>query len=716
MSVRPEDVVTDGLSEIIVESRFDELASVCQYQLFPMLVGLHRAEVSLGDNPLQERRLNRMADKALKMMIGVTKAWFKEHNAWYSKGDKANRPYRWNPAIESTKKSISRMERAVASESFREKMTAISLGLNAWHVNGKMSDHLLTDKQLDYLSNMDITESMEIVESHSQEVEFVCHNTDFPNSSSLESLLSLRAAINAEVPGALAYMCDNGDDRHVQISLAAIFNTEDTKRRIITLAKQHGVEIDLIQDVNIAKERSILDGTYEGLMESKHQDPAWHEQLQHDFNGLLRQAAENSVDPDRYNKYLDSEEYNEKMEELCAVISEAIFFWFVDNVPGLRSIMWLHGTHLGRAHDWVEVQDASGTWAIDGSRSQFDERAHRLLVQSAQEYRKHCTGKIFVKEDGSEYTIIEERTGRRPPRIAYHGTSTNALSQIMQYGLNHPYLAKSIELAKYYAESACYHGHGGPYLSEFMSVKKPDTQPVILQIDLTKLSRGLRYDPASMDEIIPIGCNEETRDEAWDTAAREHPEWMSGEYINVPPNAWWVSWHGANSVRFEGVIPPNRIRPLQEDITESYEDNDHRSPKIYEAISTQMLTSVEKDTFGWVNPETKQVYALTNQSKRHEDWHHTDIGDTIFQIDPNAPDGAGFSAMMDSGFVAYNIERDMVVSIYARNLNDAAGAIRMLLKFAHSCVIDYGRPPVMDHLWLRSRHEVLQFIQSGVAP
>ncbi len=93
-----------------------------------------------------------------------------------------------------------------------------------------------------------------------------------------------------------------------------------------------------------------------------------------------------------------------------------------------------------------------------------------------------------------------------PIREAYHGTSSNLLDDIRKNGLNNPYLAKTRELAQYYAKEAV-DEHGG--------------EPVVLRVSVPESS--LRYDRASMDE--PVKADQQSRNAAWNKSASEHPEW-----------------------------------------------------------------------------------------------------------------------------------------------------------------------------------------------
>jgi hypothetical protein len=132
----------------------------------------------------------------------------------------------------------------------------------------------------------------------------------------------------------------------------------------------------------------------------------------------------------------------------------------------------------------------------------------------------------------------------------YHGTSSKALyngihderdelHSITNEGLEYPYLAASYELAEYYAELMA-ENFGG--------------EPVVLKINNLDSSK-LQYDSASMNE--PVMADEEERNEAWDIAAIEHPEWYDewSDTITIPPEAWKYSYHAVGAVKYNGTIP-----------------------------------------------------------------------------------------------------------------------------------------------------------------
>lgn len=121
---------------------------------------------------------------------------------------------------------------------------------------------------------------------------------------------------------------------------------------------------------------------------------------------------------------------------------------------------------------------------------------------------------------------------------AYHGTSTRVLSRL-QAGepLRSPYLASTPDLAEYYAEEQA-EVDGG--------------EPVVLLVTIPDVTL-LRYDGAAMDE--PVMVEEELRDDAWEETSRAHPEWVTASgYLNIPEEAWDISWNAVGSARYDGDI------------------------------------------------------------------------------------------------------------------------------------------------------------------
>jgi hypothetical protein len=129
---------------------------------------------------------------------------------------------------------------------------------------------------------------------------------------------------------------------------------------------------------------------------------------------------------------------------------------------------------------------------------------------------------------------------------AYHGTCSSYYDVIEEKGLVKPYLAKTYELARYYAEEIPYNRR----------IAYDYGVPIVLKVIVTDLN-NLIYDSASMDE--PIMASEEDRDEAWDKAAIEHPEWVDNDMIIIPSTEWEISWNAVGAVRYMGTISPEQI-------------------------------------------------------------------------------------------------------------------------------------------------------------
>jgi hypothetical protein len=126
---------------------------------------------------------------------------------------------------------------------------------------------------------------------------------------------------------------------------------------------------------------------------------------------------------------------------------------------------------------------------------------------------------------------------------SYHGTCEGLYKIILEEdGLKNPYLARDINLAKYYAEEASTNYRCG--------------KPIVLEVKVIDIN-GLRYDKNSMDE--PVMTNVGDRDSAWDKASIEHPEWVNGGIISIPEEEWEISWDAVGSARYKGVIPLDNI-------------------------------------------------------------------------------------------------------------------------------------------------------------
>lgn len=130
--------------------------------------------------------------------------------------------------------------------------------------------------------------------------------------------------------------------------------------------------------------------------------------------------------------------------------------------------------------------------------------------------------------------------------VAYHGTSNQFLPTIRKNGLNYPYLAKTIQLAQYYAQEA---------------VSDKNWKPVVLMVTVPDISK-LRYDRKSMDE--PVLSDDTQRNIEWNRAVKEHPEWYdkSNNTVSIPSTAWEYSWKGVGVVMYQGIILPKNIRVI----------------------------------------------------------------------------------------------------------------------------------------------------------
>ena len=97
-----------------------------------------------------------------------------------------------------------------------------------------------------------------------KEIEFVCCNPDFDDATSPEAQSSLMHSLRT-VPGLATYRQDWGDG---QTSLATVIrpdaprHAEQTIRR---LAKRHGVQVDLINEVEDRHVDELYDGTKENV-------------------------------------------------------------------------------------------------------------------------------------------------------------------------------------------------------------------------------------------------------------------------------------------------------------------------------------------------------------------------------------------------------------------------------------------------------------------
>ena len=122
--------------------------------------------------------------------------------------------------------------------------------------------------------------------------------------------------------------------------------------------------------------------------------------------------------------------------------------------------------------------------------------------------------------------------------IAYHGTCEGLYNMILEDdGLKNPYLARDIDLAKYYAKEA--------------SVNYRCGNPIVLEV-MVPCTSNLRYDKYSMSD--PVYANVSDVDKSLEQIAKSHPEWVEYGVLVIPESEWKISWDIAGAARYNGVI------------------------------------------------------------------------------------------------------------------------------------------------------------------
>lgn len=194
---------------------------------------------------------------------------------------------------------------------------------------------------------------------------------------------------------------------------------------------------------------------------------------------------------------------------------------------------------VARKNKKVTFQQAllfSSTWQeIKSFAKEHDGEALKKAVLA-----KAYAAFVKVRE---EQKAVNEALGEHE---FFHGTTSKRLPDIMRDGLRNPFLARTPELAQYYADGM---------------VEEEGGEPVVIQIRQIDQA-SLRYDSAAMDE--PVMVSDERRDAAWDQAGKKNPKWIKKGYIAVPETAWEVSWNGADSARYQGVIPSSDLEIIGE--------------------------------------------------------------------------------------------------------------------------------------------------------
>lgn len=93
------------------------------------------------------------------------------------------------------------------------------------------------------------------------ELEFVCHNSSFPNSTPKLIQLAFYQALRS-LHGIFPYMQDFCDDEHEEYSLAVILFDNNMEQEVLSLASEYGVGFDLSKERDESEVDQIMSGNY----------------------------------------------------------------------------------------------------------------------------------------------------------------------------------------------------------------------------------------------------------------------------------------------------------------------------------------------------------------------------------------------------------------------------------------------------------------------
>jgi len=147
--------------------------------------------------------------------------------------------------------------------------------------------------------------------------------------------------------------------------------------------------------------------------------------------------------------------------------------------------------------------------------------------------------KLFLNENA---TIIE---------YLFHGTTDSVIDDIMENGLNNPYLTDSFEKAEYYSVEASEDDELGG-------------SPIILRVMIPDVSK-LRVDFNELDEPVGVSSKIETIEKniqlEYQRYMEKNPESYNKKYdtISIKPEDYYVSLNTVNAVRYDGIIHPKFI-------------------------------------------------------------------------------------------------------------------------------------------------------------
>jgi hypothetical protein len=125
----------------------------------------------------------------------------------------------------------------------------------AWKAGRPISVYLFGDDQQNELG--------ESVGSDYKEIEFICVNPQFPDATDPELQKQMFVELK-KIPGVIPLWQEWGDYSEGQLSLSAIYKDKAARSKILSLAKQLGVKIDLEQSVNDGYVDRAVRGEHEG--------------------------------------------------------------------------------------------------------------------------------------------------------------------------------------------------------------------------------------------------------------------------------------------------------------------------------------------------------------------------------------------------------------------------------------------------------------------
>ncbi len=101
------------------------------------------------------------------------------------------------------------------------------------------------------------------VASGYKEIEFVCVNPEFPDATDPEKQKQMYLGLK-QIPGVIPLWQEWGDYSEGQASLTAIYKDKSVRTKILSLARQLEVQVDLEQPVSNEYVDRVIRGEHEG--------------------------------------------------------------------------------------------------------------------------------------------------------------------------------------------------------------------------------------------------------------------------------------------------------------------------------------------------------------------------------------------------------------------------------------------------------------------